>query len=410
MIHAHGTDLRGDGIRLTKNGVTYIDAAAGTFNLPFGYNYPEIVDALAAQLKRGVHVSSAYTRELSSELVQDLLLHAPKNLGAGWVRDIIGSTANECAVKIAQKATRRTDIISLFLSHHGQTQFTTAISGNSFRRKSFPGSSSPHSVKVPAPYCHRCFYGATYPSCGMMCVERISDFLEYASSGSVACMIIEPVLGNGGNIVPPPGYFDALKKLMDEHDVLLIADEIQTGIGRTGYFFASEAFNLEPAMITLAKGLGGVGIPSAAVLMEAPLDVLESYEHSFTSGANILALTAARATVDALSDGKLLARVRQQGPMIGDLLRELQRNDSGISDVRGIGYMWGIELSHPDGSPDIDRTNAVIARAASHHGLIIRSSRYGFGNVIKIRPALIATGEDIEEIAARLGRALADCR
>lgn len=400
----------GDGIRLVKDGVTYVDAASGTFNLPFGYNYQEVVDALVEQMQQGVHVSSAYSKELSSELAADLLQHAPANLGAAWIRDVVGSTANECAIKMAQKATGRRDVISLFLSHHGQTQFTTAVSGNSFRRKAFPDASSPYSVKVPAPYCHRCFYGAKYPSCGMMCVEKIADFLEYATSGSVACLIIEPILGNGGNIVPPPGYFEALQKLTTEHDLILIADEIQTGLGRTGNFFACETFNIKPAIMTLAKGLGGIGIPSAAVLMEDQLDVLESYEHSFTSGANILALTAARATLKILRDGRLLQNVRDHGPVLGDLLRALQLGDCGISDVRGVGYMWGIELSKADGSPDVERTNAVIARAARDENLIVRSSRYGFGNVIKVRPALIATAADLEEITTRLGRVLATTR
>jgi 4-aminobutyrate aminotransferase len=159
--------------------------------------------------------------------------------------------------------------------------------------------------------------------------------------------------------------------------------------------------------MTLAKGLGAIGIPSAAVLMEKKLDVLEPYEHSFTSGGNILALVAARATMNLLRDGRLLQHVRDHGPILGDLLRALQLGDAGISDVRGVGYMWGIELSKADGSPDVERTNMVIADAARNEHLILRSSRYGFGNVVKIRPSLIATATDLEEITTRLGRVLA---
>ncbi|WP_141326143.1 aspartate aminotransferase family protein [Myxococcus sp. AB025B] len=401
--------VRGRGIRLVReDGTAFLDAASGTFNVPLGYDHPEVVEAVVEQLRRMAHASSSLMAAQAKQVLSELLAHAPSHLTAGWMRDITGSTANECAVQVAQKATGKTDVLSLFLSHHGQTQFTTAISGNAFRRKGFPEAVSPHSVKVPAPYCYRCFYKAKYPGCGMLCVERISDFVEYASSGSVACMLVEPVLGNGGNVVPPPGYFQALNKLCEEKGILLIADEVQTGMGRTGHLFASEALGFKPNIVTLAKGLGGIGVPVAAVLFEGALDVLESHEHSFTSGCNPVALTAASATLKAMTSGHLLANVRRNGIILGELLRTLATRHPCVGDVRGLGYMWGLEIIREDGSPDVEKTLALIRVAQERHQLVLRGSRYSFGNVVKVRPPLIATQDDLEEIVARLGRALAD--
>jgi 4-aminobutyrate aminotransferase len=401
--------IRGEGIHLIRDdGAVFVDAASGTFNLPLGYNHPEIVEAVVEQVRRYSHLSSTIRTDRGPNALDELIEQAPSNIQAGWFRDLTGSTANECAVKIAQKSSGKTDILSLFLSHHGQTQFTTAISGNSFRRKQFPDALSPHSIKMPAPYCHRCFFNATPSSCGMMCVEKIGDFLEHASSGSVACMIVEPILGNGGNIVPPPGYFQAISKLCAENDILMIADEVQTGMGRTGHLFASEAFDWKPNIITLAKGLGGIGIPVAAVLYEARLDVLDSHDHSFTSGANPVALAAMTATLKVLRSGEVLADVRRNGVKLGALLGALKEKHRSIGDVRGLGYMWGLEIDKPDGSPDVSRTEAIIKAAAASHNLILRGSRYGFGNVVKVRPPLIATEGDLETIVTRLSRAITD--
>lgn len=399
----------GQGLRLFQDGgQEYLDAVSGTFNLPLGYNYPEVVEAIIQQVQKVTHLSSSFSAPYAQLVLEQLLNFAPPGIDGGWLRDVTGSSANECAVKITQKYTQATDVISLFMSHHGQTQFTTAISGNSFRRKGFPDSVSAHNVRVPPPYCHRCFYGAKYPDCNLLCVERIKDFIEYSSSGSIASIIVEPVLGNGGNIVPPKGYFPALRKLCDEHGILLIADEVQTGLGRTGYFFGSEALEVEPDLITLAKGLGGIGLPIGAVLMKSSLNVLEQWQHSFTSGSNMLALAAASATIKVIKEPTFLESVRRKGKLLEILLRKLQEKHDCVSEVRGLGFMWGVEISDPEGKPDVETTRKIIRCSMESHQLIIRSSRYGYGNVLKVRPALIATEEDLEDLTVRLSRAIAE--
>lgn len=335
-----------------------------------------------------------------------LLDHAPPGITAAWVRDLTGSTANECAVRIAQKATGRGEIVSLFLSHHGQTLYTTGLSGNAFRRAAFPAGPTT-GTKIPAPYCHRCFYGQSYPDCGLLCADRLADFLEFASSGSVAAVIVEPVLGNGGNVVPPPGYFARLRQICDQYGILTIADEVQTGMGRLGTVFGSAAVGLRPDIVTLAKGLGGIGVPAGAVLMREDLDVLDSFEHSFTSGANPLSLAATETTIGVVTDEGFLTEVRRKGARLGARLKRLGDACTLVGDVRGLGMMWGLEISGPDGLPDPGTAREIIRVARDEERLILRPSRYGFGNVVKVRPALIADDGDLDAITDRLGRALA---
>ncbi|WP_343692608.1 aminotransferase class III-fold pyridoxal phosphate-dependent enzyme [Chitinophaga sp.] len=398
---------KGKGIRLyTPEQDEYIDAVSGTFNLALGYSYPELVDALKTQLEDLIHVSSSFTGDLAQQVLDSILAHAPAHITTGWMRDIIGSTANEGAVKIANKYNGRNEVISLSLSHHGQTLFATAISGNAFRRKSFPHTVVTQNGIVPAPYCYRCPFSAKgAPACGFLCTEAIHDYAEYAASGGVSCIIIEPILGNGGNIIPPDGYFERVRKICDELDIVLIADEVQTGIGRTGHMFASEYYDIRPDIITLAKGLGGIGIPAAAILYTPELAVLEKFEHSYTSGGNLLSLTASQKTMEIVSREGFLENVRENGVVLGRLLNNLKEKYSDvIGDVRGIGYMWGLEIIDKDGAPDVALTNKIIDSGLENHHLILRGSRYGFGNVVKVRPSLTATVDDIEEICARLDK------
>ncbi len=395
----------GDGIYLyDREGREYIDCASGSFNLSLGYGHPEVIQAIRDQAERLVHVTSTFQTGPVSELVRRLVDVSPPNLTKVHLKVSGGSTANEGAVKMAQLSTGRRDIVTLFRSHHGQTMLTTSMSGEAFRRAPSPAA-FPGVVHVPDPYCLRCFYREHPQSCGLLCVERIGDFIEHAGSGSVACVMVEPVSGSGGNIVPPDGYFQALRQLCDDRGIVLIFDEVQTGIGRVGRMFAAEHFGVRPDIITTGKGLGGSGAQVAAILTDERLAGLGGEYHSFTHGANVLAAAAGAKTLEVIERPGFLESVREVGAHIMDRLRDAAAAHPVIGDVRGLGLMIGVELVDSRGHPDVALTQALVRRGMQH-GLILRSSRYGRGNVVKIRPPLIITPGQADLLCDRFEQVL----
>lgn len=398
--HDDWREYRGDGVRLHVEGRSFIDCASGTFNLSLGYSNPEVAAAVHEQIDRCCHLSSELTKVKSAEIFESLREFLPAHIERFWFRDLVGSTANECAVRIAQKATGRSGIVSLFLSHHGQTAAATGLSGNAFRQASFR-LPFVDSLKVPAPDCNNCFYGQKPDNCGILCASRIEDFLEFASNGQVAAVIIEPIMGNGGNVVPPDEYFTVLREVCDRHSIIVIADEVQTGFGRTGDFFATSGFAkaLKPDIITFAKGAGGIGIPVAGVVMRKELDVLEPWEHSTTSGANPLALVALEATIEYIRKHDLLENVRAVSEVLHNGLLALEAEFEFVQNVRGRGLMLAFDL------PDSRSVTSFIA-AAREHGLMLRGSRYGFGRAVKVRPPLIITADEVREVVRGLRSAL----
>jgi 4-aminobutyrate aminotransferase-like enzyme len=393
--------VRGEGVFVYDEcGRNYLDAGAGTFNLSLGYSHPDIVSVVQDQATRLIHLSGSLRSQPIEDLADRLCAVSPSNLTRVHLKSSGGSTANEGAIKIARRVTQGRDVVTLFRSHHGQTALTTAASGQSFRRadQTVPLAGL---VQLPDPYCHRCFYGQKRDVCDLLCVDRIADFLDHAGTGRPACMLVEPISGNGGNVVLPDGYLRRVRKLCDELGMLLILDEIQTGIGRTGRMFAAEHWGVRADMITVGKGLGGSGLQIAAILTEERLLGMEPGEHSFTYGGNVLAAAAACKTLDIVSDASFLAQVREVGDYLKKRLRDLAAHYRWIGDVRGLGLMLGLEINKNDGSRDVPLA-LEIARQAPAHGLLLRTSEYGRGNVVKIRPPLIVTMDEADILCDRL--------
>jgi 4-aminobutyrate aminotransferase len=393
--------VRGEGIYLYgEDGRSYLDCVSGTFNLLLGYSHPEVVETIREQAGSLIHVTSRFQTRPLNELVGRLVEVSPPNLTRVHLKSASGSDANEGAIKIAQHFTGKTDVISLFRSHLGQTLAMIGASGAAFRRAPFP-SHMPGVVHVPDPYCLRCFYRQRPETCGMLCAERVNDFVDFASSGSVACVILEPISGNGGNVVPPDGYFQALKKVCEEREILLVFDEIQTGFGRTGEMFAADYFGVAPHMMTFGKGLGGSGMPIAGILTEERFAGLEGHHINSTFGGNVLSSAVAAKTLEIIGRPGFLENVRAVGAYITERLRELATRVRFIGDVRGPGLMIGIEIVDREGEPDAALTNHIAA-TGMEHGLLLRTSLYGFGNVVKVRPPLILTLEEAEHMCDRL--------
>lgn len=399
--------VAGKGIYLIDNaGRSYIDGASATFNLSLGYGNQAVIDAVREQLDYLVHTTSSYLTTPVAQLVRKLVEVSPSGLSHVHLKVTGGSTANEGAIKMAQVKTGKTGLISFFRSHLGQTIYTMSASGNAFRREPF-SLPMPALLHVPAPYCYRCFYNQKPETCGLLCVERINDFIEHASNGNVSAVIVEPIFGNGDNITPPPGYLAALRKLCDERGITLIFDEVQTGVGRTGQMFAAQYYGVTPDIMTVAKGLGGTGFQVAAIICKPEYLGMDADHHSFTYGSNVLAAAAAVKTLEIVGDEKFLQNVREVGDYIQGRLRCLQELYPSIGEVRGVGLMIGIEIVDCDGHPDLAATKAIQS-AAFRHGLILRTSRYGRGNTIKVRPPLIISLSEAEELCDRLARAFAE--
>ncbi|MBD7910639.1 aspartate aminotransferase family protein [Clostridium sp. Sa3CVN1] len=399
--------VKGEGIYLyDKEGNQYIDCEAGTFNLSLGYSNKEVNEAVSKQSEKLTHLTSSHMCKPVVNLAKNLVEISPENLTKVTTKVCGGSTANEGAIKLAQYYNKKTEIISFYRSHVGQTVFMQNVSGNSFRKKPFHFAQA-DIAHLQYPYCYRCHLNKKYPECNCQCVKEIEDYLNYGSTGSVSSLIIEPIQGNGGNQIPPKEYFQKLKKVCNENSIELIFDEIQTGMGRLGTMFAADYFNVSPNIMTVAKGLGGTGYQVAAILMEEKFNEMEAHFHSFTYGSNVLSCTAGNKTIEIIKRDGFLEHVKEAGNYIMEHLKVFKEKYEFIGDVRGVGLMIGIEVVKDKKSkePDTQLTNAIVKKAFENK-LLLRSSLYGFGNVFKIRPSLNITLEECEIMMNKLDKVL----
>lgn len=388
------TKYKGEGPYLYIDNQVMIDAASGTFNLPLGYTHPRLNEKLKQQIDRCAHLSSSYTHQMSQEILKKLLPYLPAEINRIWLRDVSGSGAVECAIRMAQKATGRSGVITLYMAHHGQSLATAQISGNAFRIRDFKVV-IPGSLKIPVPSNIE----NKSDDYDMDKYIDLDQLLEFGSNNNIACLIIEPVLGNGGNIVIPQEFYRYIRDFCDRHNIVLVADEVQTGFGRTGTLFASNGYakSLNPDIIVFAKGAGGIGIPIGGVLMKEKMDVLEAFEHSSTSGANPLSLTALNETISIIEDEKILDNVQTNEKYLREGLFSLQDKYPEISNVRGLGYMFGFDTPSPAFA-------AQCIEMAASFGLIIRGARYGKSATLKVRPPLICHRAHIDEIVSKLDK------
>ncbi len=389
---------RGRGVYLWDDtGKRYIDGAAATFNLSLGYSNEEVLEAVREQAEKMVHITSSYMCEPVAKLVDELVKVTPKNLTKIHLKVSGGSTANEGAIKMAAYYNKKAGVISMFRSHVGQTIYTMNVSGLGFRREPFANLGNANIIHVPPAYCYRCFYNSTRDKCKMMCATRIEEFIKYAANGNISALIVEPIMGNGDNIIPPREYFVELRKLADKYGFALIFDEIQTGVGRTGKMFAADYFGVEPDIMTIAKGLGGTGFQIAAIACKEEYSHMEGFYHSFTYGSNSVSAAAGVKTLEIVQRKGFLENVSDVGEYIVQRLKASQHKYGFIGEVRGVGLMIGFEIVDADGEEDVELTKK-IQHMAFENGLIVRTSRYGIGNVIKIRPALIMTKEEAKDL------------
>ncbi len=403
---------RGEGSWLiTRDGDRYLDYSSGIGVTNTGHAHPRVAAAIAAQAAKLLHGQ------------QNIMYHEPglrlyerlQGLLAGgpWQAFLSnsGAEAVEAAVKLARVATGRPAIMAFRYGYHGRTAQTMALTAaKDVYRAAF--EPLPGSVYHTAyPYCYRASGGAHSPDACTCDWEAQLDltFHQFIYPDRVAGIIIEPVMGEGGYLVPPPGFLPRLREITREHGILLIADEVQTGFGRTGEMFAVEHWDVEPDILVMAKGIAS-GLPLSGIL--ARQDLMAKWKpgtHGGTYGGNVVSCAAANATLDVIEDEGLVANARERGAQLLAGLRRVAAKYPSIGDVRGLGLMVAIELVKPgigDGrTPDPDLTKRIQAEALARHLIVLTAGTYV--NVVRIIPPLVTTAAEVDQALAILDESLA---
>jgi 4-aminobutyrate aminotransferase/(S)-3-amino-2-methylpropionate transaminase len=318
-----------------------------------------------------------------------------------------GAEAVENAIKVARAYTKRPAIIAFEDAFHGRTMMGLALTSKTHPYKAgfepFPGDV----YRVPFAYCYRCSYSLKYPECGTYCAHHLEDtFKRVVAAESVAAVIAEPVLGEGGFVTPPPEFFRIVLEICRKHGILFIADEVQTGFGRTGAMFACERYGIEPDLLVTAKSLGG-GLPLGAVTGRADImDAAGEGGLGGTFGGNPVCVEAGLAVLDAFEQGDLCARANELGSRFAKRARQWQEQWPQIGEVRGLGGMQAMELvrSRESREPAAKETKEIV-RYCYEHGLIVLSAG-SYGNVIRLLMPLVMSDEQFEEALGVLEAAL----
>ncbi len=378
------------------DGNEYIDFNSGLACLNVGHNHPQIVKAIKSQCDKFLHYANTdFYYQQSVNLAEKLFTISPGNFQKKLHFGNSGAEAIETALKLSKWHTRKHQFIAFVGAFHGRTSGATSLSASkpNQRRHYFP--LLPGITHVPYPYCYRCPFNLSYPECDYMCVDFIDEQVlqKYVPPEEVAGFVFEPIQGEGGYVVPPPEYFQHLKKLADKYGLLLIADEIQSGIGRTGKWFASEHWKIEPDIICAAKALAS-GLPLSATITRARLMDWEAGSHASTFGGNPLACAAASKVIDVIMEEKLLENAQKQGRYIMKWLQDLKNEREIIGDVRGKGLMIGIEFVENKDSKKagIDQAREVMIRCWRRGVAIVTC---GF-STLRLVPPLTITRELVD--------------
>jgi len=364
---------KGAVVRDSDNNI-FIDCTGGTGTGFIGHSHQKVVEAINEQSGKIIHSAALlFYHQKMVELAGRLANLAP---GPSKKRVFFGNSgaeANECALKLAKFNSRKSGIISFFGGFHGRTMGALSVTSTSaFVRKSF-GPLVPGCVFVPYPYCYRCSLNCEFPSCNYACIDFIQEVIlsKVIAPEEVAAVIVEPIQGTTGFICPPPGYFEKLHQLCKKNEILLIVDEVYSGYGRTGKFFAIEHWDLEPEMITMAKSLAG-GLPIGVCIARDDVMNWGRATHTSTFAANDVACSAAIATLEITDKEGLVEKAERMGAYVKKRCLEMQDKFEIIGDVRGKGLMLGIELVKDRNRKDYAQQEAeTVRKTAFQKGVVL---------------------------------------
>jgi 4-aminobutyrate aminotransferase/(S)-3-amino-2-methylpropionate transaminase len=391
------------------DGNRLIDLAGGIGCLNTGHRAPRVVEALRWQLDRFLHTSfNVLPYESYIAVCEKLNVLAP---GKGPKKTILvntGAEAVENAIKIARCHTKRQAVICFEDAFHGRSYMAMAATSKTHPYKAGFEPFPSEVYRIPYAYCFRCSYSLTYPACEVFCARHIEDtFKRVVAAESVAAVIVEPILGEGGFVTPPPEFYPTLGAICRKHGILLIADEVQTGFGRTGTMFASEQLGLEPDLVTMAKSLTG-GLPMGAVTGRADImDAPGIGQLGGTFAGNPLACEAALAVLDIIEKDDLCARANLLGERFRRRALNWQSQWELVGDIRGLGAMQALELvrSKATRQPADEETRQVSQYCYEHGVVMITAGSYS--NVIRLLMPLVITDAQFDEAMDVLEAALA---
>jgi 4-aminobutyrate aminotransferase-like enzyme len=371
-----------------------------------GHHNAAILEAAKAQADKIVHACSyVYFVPTVGELAAKLAEITPGRLQKSFFCNS-GAEANEGAMRLAKRYSGRCEFVAVESSFHGRTYATLSITGNSGRKKG-GGPYMPGVAFTVTPYCYRCPLSLEEKTCGLACAERVREVVRLHLSGQCCAFIAEPVMGEGGIIVPPQGYFKAVKQILDDEGILFIADEVQSGFGRTGKLFAIEHYGVEPDIITMAKGIAD-GWPLGAFTARAEIaDSFQLGDHLSTFGGNPVSCAASLANIAFMQKVDLPGQAAAKGAKLMARLREHAAHEPLIGEVRGKGLMIGIELVS-------DRKTKAYATAEAgfvrnyclEHGVLIGIGG-NFGNVLRLQPPLVISDAELDTVFATVTEAIA---
>ena len=399
------------GIVEDVDGNRFIDLGSGIAVTTIGNSAPRVVDAVRAQVADFTHTCFMVTPyEQYVAVAEHLNRLAP---GSGEKRSVLfnsGAEAVENAVKIARSYTRKPAVVAFDHAYHGRTNMTMALTAKSMPYKSGFGPFAPEIYRAPLSYPFRDgLIDKELATDGELAAQRAIDVItNQVGAENLAAVVIEPIQGEGGFIVPAEGFLPALLDWCRQHDVVFVADEVQTGIARTGAWFACEHEGIEPDLICIAKGIAD-GLPLSAVTGRAEImDAPHSSGVGGTFGGNPVACAAALATIETIEADGLLERARQIERLMKDRLLALQAADDRIGDVRGRGAMIAVEFVEPGSAePDAALTNALAAAAIAAGVIVLTAGT--FGNVVRFLPPLTISDELLAEGLDVVAELLAGC-
>ncbi len=381
-----------------SKGREYIDLFSSHGVNFIGHCHPKVVDAIKRQSEKLICYGSDVHTPPALILAEKLISIAPKPLKKCFFANA-GTEAVEEALYLARKKTGGFEFIALYGAFHGRTYGSRSALGWWAYKKGM-GPYLPGFIHIPSYYCYRCSLGMEYPGCNIQCARLLNDALKFQCSGDVAAFIVEAIQGTAGNIPAPNGYFNIIEKILRQYGLLLILDEVYTGLGRTGKLWAAELYNIKPDIITVAKALGG-GVPISATLaseeVASAFDV-EPILYYTTYGSNPLSCSAALAALEVIIEEKLYERAAKLGEYFIKRLKELQDKYEIIGDVRGKGLMIGVELVKDRRSKEPAVKESILLKyEALKRGLILPAGQGWYKNVIRILPPAVITIEQIDK-------------